>query len=248
MKPYTFEIIPEQASKDIPAWRLGIMDADGGVVASSVVYSRPTAIKWAERCEHEWDFDMNAAREAIRVTFFGPEKTDKNSFSLSAYPQTDHPQFYGPVVFLVVHDYRGNQIQNLNTNDMAKAEEWSARQVGCYGLDPAAVDKTIREAFAAIKPEPAAENPPIDAEFKVIEDGGTAFPCSHGNEHFGPGMSLRDWFAGQALIAVCGQHCGESPGISDPKYDAGSLDQCESIVERAYQLADLMIARRLQSK
>jgi hypothetical protein len=69
MKPYTFEIIPEQASKDVPAWRLGIMDRDGTVVASRLVYSRPAAIKWAESCITEWDFDMHAARKAIDDAF-----------------------------------------------------------------------------------------------------------------------------------------------------------------------------------
>jgi len=39
-----------------------------------------------------------------------------------------------------------------------------------------------------------------------IDDGGTAFPAegiaSLGSRYCTPGMSLRDWFAGQAMVLV----------------------------------------------
>lgn len=71
------------------------------------------------------------------------------------------------------------------------------------------------------------------------QDGGPAFPYGtketrwlYGNEDVTqgnePGMSLRDWFAGQAL-----------PGIA---FDCG-LEHSEA-AERCYQFADAMLAER----
>ena len=60
-----------------------------------------------------------------------------------------------------------------------------------------------------------------------IDDGGPAFPFS-GQYYHQQGMSLRDWFAGQALSGVC-----NNPDIS---YDAAAHD--------AYAHADAMIAER----
>ena len=65
------------------------------------------------------------------------------------------------------------------------------------------------------------------------KDGGPAFPNYYGN----PGMSLRDYFAGQALAGILadpGRH-----GFNE------SHAECEFIiVEDAYILADAMITWR----
>ncbi len=61
-----------------------------------------------------------------------------------------------------------------------------------------------------------------------IKDGGPAFPMAYGY----CGMSLRDWFAGQALLATAGYR--ESRDIDD-------------IATQAYAIADAMLAARLPS-
>lgn len=71
------------------------------------------------------------------------------------------------------------------------------------------------------------------SESKKIEDGGPAFARSaaehgHGGHYEQDGMSLRDWFAGQALANQYAQHEG------DPN----------KVAEWAYHIADAMIAAR----
>lgn len=71
------------------------------------------------------------------------------------------------------------------------------------------------------------------SESKKIDDGGRAFPGKSFTERGYPngydmGMSLRDWFAGQALVTGYVQHDG-SP---------------DKIAEWAFQIADAMIATR----
>ena len=73
---------------------------------------------------------------------------------------------------------------------------------------------------------------------KAPKDGGPAFPV-HGGHHpdddprnqiIGGGMTLRDWFAGQAL-SWAGHYNWTS---STPKH----------LAERAYQMADAMLEAR----
>jgi hypothetical protein len=75
-----------------------------------------------------------------------------------------------------------------------------------------------------------------------IKDGGWAFPQQSvwvgdaGDEAFVsafPGMSLRDWFAGQALAGQMASE-GYAVGLRGPKTSAA----------RAYEFADAMIAER----
>jgi len=75
----------------------------------------------------------------------------------------------------------------------------------------------------------------------MIKDGGQAFPRPIGNykkldigEHNEAqrGMSLRDWFAGMAL----GGLCSATQGLGD--------FENRSVTERAYALADAMLAER----
>ena len=67
-----------------------------------------------------------------------------------------------------------------------------------------------------------------------INNGGTAFPATLGppNE-FAPGMSIRDWFAGQALVGLL-SFSGEgfTSAIGTP-LEMGAA---------AYQFADAMLA------
>lgn len=75
------------------------------------------------------------------------------------------------------------------------------------------------------------------SDTKQIDDGGPAFPCdvqvednsgSHYEEH--SGLSLRDWFAGQALAGLCSQ----KPLPETPRQAA----------KIAYEAADAMLAAR----
>lgn len=59
-------------------------------------------------------------------------------------------------------------------------------------------------------------------------DGGPAFPVTAGQQVYATGMSLRDWFAGQALATAYAQH-------------EGSPDRT---AEWAYQVADAMLKAR----
>lgn len=82
-----------------------------------------------------------------------------------------------------------------------------------------------------------------EVNFKA-EGAGPAFPrpCSsvtdvNGVRHFAPafpGMSLRDWFAGQALAGMC-----TSAGYQGLPWDAVSSE--------AYAAADAMIAERVKA-
>lgn len=61
-------------------------------------------------------------------------------------------------------------------------------------------------------------------------DGGPAFPYTDAKGFVSDGMSLRDWFAGQALASM--------------DTDGWTLIGMQSIAQRAYDLADAMIAER----
>ena len=69
-----------------------------------------------------------------------------------------------------------------------------------------------------------------------IDDGGAAFPRD--DFHRGiPGMSLRDWYAGQALVGMLAHSTRYKP------LD-GRADWHSAIAEEAVQLADAMLAER----
>ena len=67
----------------------------------------------------------------------------------------------------------------------------------------------------------------------TTDDGGPAFPCEGGMDsglYSDPGMSLRDWFAGQVLAhGSIGPHVGV-------------------IAKKAYEVADAMLAERSKQK
>ena len=72
----------------------------------------------------------------------------------------------------------------------------------------------------------------------VIKEGGTAFPC-HGinGQVFQYGMTLRDWFAGQALAGLCGNADHIDALETAP-------EACNGMAEHCFKLADAMIAAR----
>lgn len=69
-----------------------------------------------------------------------------------------------------------------------------------------------------------------------INHGGPAFPLTAGQQVYVTGMTLRDWFAGQALSAVMDLCRGDTltPGQHRSQLFAAS----------AYRIADAMIAAR----
>ena len=74
-----------------------------------------------------------------------------------------------------------------------------------------------------------------------IEDGGPAFPNAGGSDSplYGAyGMSLRDWFAGQALM-----------GITSNPNTRGDADRLsEGIALYAFKAADAMLAERKKER
>jgi hypothetical protein len=71
------------------------------------------------------------------------------------------------------------------------------------------------------------------------DDGGFAFPFAEATTDFSvsPGMTLRDWFAGQALPACLAAPC-------PPAWANGSVEHRIQSVAAAYLIADAMIASR----
>ena len=88
------------------------------------------------------------------------------------------------------------------------------------------------------------------AENKPIDDGGPAFPLPTevSQNHFGNpdgylGMSLRDWFAGQALAGLLA-----NPDWSENEICHRTSDKSAVIVQVAYQAADAMLAARKEPR
>lgn len=90
------------------------------------------------------------------------------------------------------------------------------------------------------------------------EDGGPAFPFEYETAHHlgiegmtervpHTGMSLRDWFAGQAMGSMAGALAEESTG--DPDMDAAGIihNDPQSVAEIAYVYADAMLAARAKT-
>lgn len=79
-----------------------------------------------------------------------------------------------------------------------------------------------------------------------IDDGGQAFPYQTGIEakypgETIPGISLRDWFAGKALVGLFAQSAHpQSPGISSDHYAAAAVE--------CYRIADAMLAARKETR
>ena len=90
----------------------------------------------------------------------------------------------------------------------------------------------------------------VDSKTRCLpDDGGPAFPIApdrNANDviHYGwNGMTLRDWFAGQVMAAMCGdmqlrEICGNIAK------DAGLPDGTGIVARLAYDQADAMISER----
>ena len=84
-------------------------------------------------------------------------------------------------------------------------------------------------------------------------DGGPAFPCDFNMstfEHEVKGMSLRDWFAGQALAGLVPNGALQleviKAQVKRPGQEAFSVGQC--LARYTYDLADAMLeARKLNT-
>lgn len=76
-----------------------------------------------------------------------------------------------------------------------------------------------------------------------IDDGGSAFPMSYhpdGNNADHQGMTLRDWFAGQALTGeLAANGLGDEGAVKLRSPENASL-----MAARAYHMADAMIRAR----
>ncbi len=70
-----------------------------------------------------------------------------------------------------------------------------------------------------------------------VKDGGNAFPaCNEANVNSTMGMSLRDWFAGQALAGVIDVCRHDTVSIGETRYGM--------FASKAYDIADAMLAAR----
>lgn len=73
----------------------------------------------------------------------------------------------------------------------------------------------------------------------IPDDGGTAFPNQEDENNFStPGMSLRDWFAGQALA---GEMVASSEGVWSNNIASETLEDRALLL---WRFADAMIATR----
>ena len=71
------------------------------------------------------------------------------------------------------------------------------------------------------------------------KDGGQAFPHDYKDGHWPEhGMSLRDWFAGQALAGLY----SSSAKVMQPEMDG--IKGIQFVASVAYQIADAMLAER----
>ncbi len=80
------------------------------------------------------------------------------------------------------------------------------------------------------------------------KDGGPAFPERMTEGYDRSGMTLRDWFAGQAILSLLHQRCkqdGSFVGLEGPIDDGEQpLSDAQCIAEQAYILADAMLDER----
>ena len=79
-----------------------------------------------------------------------------------------------------------------------------------------------------------------------IRDGGPAFAYGNHEQGGASGMSLRDYFAGQALAGICAGLCATPEGEHDDRSanDRMAFKQAE---KDAYRIADSMLAARTET-
>ena len=80
-------------------------------------------------------------------------------------------------------------------------------------------------------------------QVKEVGDGGPAFPVKWQNGEQQPGMTLRDWFAGQALAGILA-----NPTVRDWEVAASEMGDPDALVQvcalMAHKQADAMLAER----
>lgn len=85
--------------------------------------------------------------------------------------------------------------------------------------------------LASPKPPPAPAAPP-----EPVDDGGPAFPSApyetpnHGWQHGYDGMTMRDWFVGQALAGRCG--FADATHVTAGGYVAAAYEIADEVMER----------------
>lgn len=78
----------------------------------------------------------------------------------------------------------------------------------------------------------------------AANDGGPAFPSGDQNWKGEPGMMLRDWLAGQALVGMLSRH---QHGLADPDTNQAPRNAREGMTfaaRQAYGFADAMLKAR----
>lgn len=68
------------------------------------------------------------------------------------------------------------------------------------------------------------------------DDGGQAFPFQPHGGHVRTGMSLRDYFAAQAMQGICAHQ------------DTWGYSKFSEMTEKCYEIADAMLAARKEPK
>ncbi len=108
------------------------------------------------------------------------------------------------------------------------------------------------------QPDPETETMLLSAmkSDSPINDGGPAFPSEQGhtpdlewNQTFERGMTLRDWFAGQALSGILADpntHVGFTDETTGSGWSNDPRKFITEVSESAYEHADAMIAARNQ--
>lgn len=80
------------------------------------------------------------------------------------------------------------------------------------------------------------------------DDGGPAFPDPAPLHEAAPGMSLRDWFAGQALVGWLSGPCSGEV-LEDYDNDAdGFREHQQQVAVTCYGYADAMLAERAKER
>lgn len=77
---------------------------------------------------------------------------------------------------------------------------------------------------------------------KSVDDGGPAFPESNSMGVMQHGMSLRDWFAGQALAGLMANSDCDHGAIRD------SDESRKTLAETMFALADAMLRARKEPR
>ena len=80
---------------------------------------------------------------------------------------------------------------------------------------------------------------------KLKDEGGPAFPVEAFAAQHAPGMSLRDWFAGQAMNGLASDTGDDPLPLShDDTPDTARRRYWEAIAATSYEIADAMLKER----